>query len=374
MSDDLLGCPPEAPRRGLLREGRSWFAPVILAAAFASCSGPAAVGPPVAAPLPPPGATAAPRAAPAAGQAGSGPQVVQTPDFVALVVRPGETLAALAGTWLNDPARAWEIAEYNEIDEAVAGQEIVIPLRPFRRGGLFPEHYQTVPVLVYHQFAEKSTNRMTVSRESFEAQMRLLRDKGYHVVSLEQLIAFVEFRGQLPEKSVVITIDDGWRSAYDIAFPILKKYGYPATLFVSSKLISAGAKVLTWDQLREMAAQGFTVECHSVSHRNFTLPRESESTEQYFAEIQREIDEATRTIEAKLGRRPTIMAYPYGDTNVLAIALLRRQGYRAAFTVVRESNSFFTPSFHLNRSMIFGDYDLAKFEMSLVVTDRKALR
>ena len=100
---------------------------------------------------------------------------MQTPEFVAVVVRPGETLASLAATWLRDPSRAWEIAEYNGIAAAAPGQELVIPLRPFRRGGLTPERYQTVPVLVYHQFAEKSTNKMTVSREAFEAQMRCSR-------------------------------------------------------------------------------------------------------------------------------------------------------------------------------------------------------
>ena len=190
-----------------------------------------------------------------------------------------------------------------------------------------------MPVLVYHQFAEKSTNKMTVSREAFEAQMRLLKDKGYRVVTLEQLRRFVEFRGQLPEKAVVITIDDGWRATYDIAFPILRKYGYPATLFVYTQLITGGGKTLSWDQVREMSAQGLDVQCHTISHRNLALPQGQESADQYFTTIAREIAESARTIEQKLGKRPTILAYPYGDTNGLAIALLKKQGYRAALTV-----------------------------------------
>ncbi len=289
-------------------------------------------------------------------------------------MRPGETLASLAGTWLQDPGRSWEIAEYNDIAAAVPGQEIVIPLRPFRRGGLTPERYQTVPVLVYHQFAEKSTNKMVVSREAFEAQMRLLRDNGYRVVSLEQLLAFLEFRGQLPEKAVVITIDDGWRSAYEIAFPILKRYGYPASLFVYTQLIAGGAKTLSWDQLREMAAQGITVECHTATHRNLVQQQSLESPDQYFAAVQREIVDAARTIEQRIGRRPTVLAYPYGETNGLAIALLRRHGFRAAFTVVREPNPFFLSNFRLNRSMVYGDFDLARFERNLGFSDRKALQ
>ncbi len=348
---------------------RTGCAAAILAAALAGCATPAAVAPPAA--TAPPGAVTTP---PTGRRAGGEAQVVQTPEFVALVVRPGETLASLAETWLRDPSRAWEIAEYNGIAAAAPGQELVIPLRPFRRGGLTPERYQTVPVLAYHQFAEKSTNSMTVSREAFEAQMQLLKEKGYQVVSLEQLLAFLDFRGQLPEKAVVITIDDGWRSTYEIAFPILKKYGYPATLFVYTQLITGGGKTLSWDQVREMSAQGLDVQCHTVSHRNLALPQGQENADQYFTMIAKEIAESARTIEQKLGKRPTIMAYPYGDANGLAITLLKGQGYRAGLTVTREANPFFASPFRLGRAMIYGDFDLAKFEKNLVIGDRRALR
>ena len=349
---------------------RTLITPAILAAALAGCATTTAVAPP------PAEAPVAARVAPplAERQSGIPTPVVQTPEFVAVVVRPGETLASLAAVWLRDQSRAWEIADYNGIADVVPGQELVIPLRPFRRGGLTPVRYQTVPVLVYHQFAEKSTNKMTVSRDAFEAQMQLLKDKGYRVITLEQLVDFVDFRGQLPEKAVVITIDDGWRATYDIAFPILKRYGYPATLFVYTQLISGGAKTLSWDQLREMAAQGLDVQCHTVTHRNLALQQGQETAEEYFEAIQREIDDATRLIEQKLGRRPKYLAYPYGDTNGLAIALLRKHGYRAAFTVVREPNPFFISSFRLGRSMVYGDFDLARFERNLAVSDQKALR
>jgi len=348
---------------------RVWTA-AIISAALAGCATPAVVGPP-AVESPATGQVAPP---PAARRAGGTAAVVQTPEFVAVVVRPGETLAALAATWLRDQSRAWEIAEYNGITAAVSGQELVISLRPYRRGGLTNERYQTVPVLAYHQFAEKSTNSMTVSREAFAAQMQLLKVKGYRVISLQQLVDFLDFRGQLPEKSVVITIDDGWRSAYDIAFPILRKYGYPATLFVYTQLISGGGKTLSWDQVREMSAQGLDVQCHTISHRNLALPQGQESADQYFTTIAREIAESARTIEQQLGKRPTILAYPYGDTNGLAITLLKSQGYRAALTVTRESNPFFAAPFRLGRSMIYGDFDLARFEKNLVTTDRRALR
>ena len=347
---------------------------LLAAAALGGCAAPRAQAPPPGAPPPPPSAAPAPASPGAPPRDTGAPGALRTPDFVAVAARAGDTLESLAAAWLGDPARAWEIAEYNGVAAAAPGQELAIPLKPFRLGGLTAERYQTVPVLVYHQFGEKSANRMTVSREAFEAQMRLLREKGYRVIPLAQLVAFAEYRAQLPEKSVVITIDDGWRTMYDIAFPILRKYGYPATLFVYTQLISGGAKTLSWDQVREMAEQGLDVQCHTVTHRNLALQQEGESAEQYFAAVRREIGEATGLIEQKTGRRPTVLAYPYGETNGLAIELLRRQGYRAAFTVEREANPFFAPTFRLGRSMIYGDYDLARFEKNLAVSDRQALR
>lgn len=341
-------------RRGR-RLGRAAAVPLLVAAALAGCAGPAAL-------LAGPGRESIPDRA------------VQTPGFVAVVVQPGQTLSSLAATWLKDPARGWEIAEYNGLDEAVPGQELAIPLRPFRRGGLTPESYQTVPVLVYHQFAESSTGKAVVSRGAFAAQMQLLKERGYRVVTLGQLRNFLEFRGQLPEKAVVITIDDGWRGTYDIAFPILKQHGYPASLFVYTQLVSGGAKTLSWDQLREMAAAGLDIQCHSVTHRNLAVQRDQESADEYLAAVRREIVDATLTIEKEIGRRPTFLAYPYGETNGLVIALLRNLGYRGAFTVAREPNPFFAPAFRLNRSMIFGDFDLDRFERNLSTTDRRALR
>ncbi|HWR98784.1 MAG TPA: polysaccharide deacetylase family protein [Candidatus Methanoperedens sp.] len=358
-----------------MRAGRALVLAVLAlggcAAPGGRAPGPGAAPPGTLAPLAAAPSPAGPAAAPGASGA---PGALRTPEFVAVAVRPGESLESLAVQWLGDPERAWEIAEYNGVATAAPGQELAIPLKPFRLGGLTPARYQTVPVLVYHQFGEKSANKMIVSREAFEAQMQLLREKGYRVIPLAQLLAFAELRGQIPERSVVITIDDGWRTMYDVAFPILKKYGYPATLFVYTQLITGGAKTLSWEQVQEMATQGIDVQCHTVSHRNLALQQEGEDAEQYFAEVRREISDATRIIEQKTGRRPTVLAYPYGETNGLAIELLRRQGYRAALTVVREANPFFTPAFRLGRAMVYGDYDLARFEKNLVVSDRKALR
>jgi peptidoglycan/xylan/chitin deacetylase (PgdA/CDA1 family) len=123
-----------------------------------------------------------------------------------------------------------------------------------------------------------------------------------------------------------------------------------------------------------MAAEGLDVQCHTVSHRDLALRKEGESLEEYLAALQKEVGDSLRIIAQKLGRRPRYLAYPYGSTNGIVAAALRKNGYRGALTVVRDSNPFFLPGFRLNRSMVFGEHDLARFERNLGVVDRRALR
>ncbi len=296
-------------------------------------------------------------------------------DFVAVIAERGDTLSSLAGKYLNDPSMDWFIAEFNGIDTLHPGQDLIIPLKPYERGGLTLKGYQTVPVLSYHNFStDRSTNKMIVTQAAFEEQMKLLKDKGYRVITLDQLLDFLDFKSQVPKKSVVITIDDGWRSAYDIALPILKKYGYPATLFVYVDLIVGSKKTLSWDLIQEMAKNGIDIQGHTKTHRDLTLMDKKETFKQYFEEIEKELSASAGIIKAKVGKDIKYLAYPDGETNHLVIELVKKYGYRGAFTVKRGGNPFFIHDYRINRSMIYGDLDLNQFEKNLIVFSDEALK
>jgi peptidoglycan/xylan/chitin deacetylase (PgdA/CDA1 family) len=297
-----------------------------------------------------------------------------TPKFLPVVVKPGETLASLAATYLKNPSMEWLIAEFNEIKSATPGQELIIPLSPYDKGGVGLNGYQTVPVLSYHNFSDGKPSKMSITAAGFEAQMSLLKGKGYHVISLEQFFEFLQFKTQIPKKSVVITIDDGWRSAYEIAFPILKKYGYPATLFVYTDLITGGKKTLSWELLREMSQNGLDIQGHTKTHRNLSLQGDNESFKEYYGQINEEIVESTRIIKEKINKEVKYLAYPYGDSNRLVVALLKKNGYVGAVTVQRGGNPFFIGDFAIKRSMIYGDMDLSRFEKNLVTFSREEFK
>ncbi|MGC2062012.1 MAG: polysaccharide deacetylase family protein [Thermodesulfovibrionales bacterium] len=296
------------------------------------------------------------------------------PPFVAVTVREGDTLSSLASTHLHDASRAWLIADFNDITTLYPGQMLIIPLKDYESGGLTAKGYQTVPVLSYHKFSNSKADKMTVTASAFEEQMKFLKDKGYRVITLDQLFDFLDFKAQIPKRSVVITIDDGWRSAHEVALPVLKKYGYPATLFVYSELITGSKKTLDWGLVKEMADNGIDIQGHTRTHRSLTTPTERESFKEYFEAIEKELLDDARIIKAKTNIDVKYVAYPFGDTNHLVIALLRKQGYRGGLTVKRDSNAFFVNNFRVNRSMIYGDYDMKQFEKNLTVFSEEALR
>ncbi|MCP4701569.1 MAG: polysaccharide deacetylase family protein [Gammaproteobacteria bacterium] len=288
-------------------------------------------------------------------------------DFQPVTVESGDTLAKLAKKHLGDESLAWRIAEFNGISEASAGRKVIIPRHSFRPNGLKATGYQTVPVLTYHHFSKSRHNKLYVREDDFRAQMQYLKDNGYQVINIDQLFDFFDSGKQIPEKSAVITIDDGWGEAYSIAFPILKEFGYPATLFVQTDIIySRSKKTLSWGQIREMTENGIVdIQCHTKSHRNLTEMKPGQSFKTYFKAVNRELEEAKKAIWEELGKEVKYLAYPYGKTNRLVMDLVEKGGYRGAFTVTRKENPFFVNNYKINRSMIFGTFSIEEFARNL---------
>ena len=288
------------------------------------------------------------------------------PDFIVAIIQPGDSYSSLAGKYLGDRSMDWFLSEFNGNSLPAPGQDVLIPLASYAPGGLWSTGYQVVPVLTYHKLSRNGTpDAMTVREVDFEAQIRFLRENGYRVITLDDLFEFLQFRRQIPARSVVITFDDGWRSVYDIAFPILKKYGYPATLFVYTDLIVGSRETLSWEQVRELSRNGFDIQGHSKTHRYLGRKERKETFRDYFDAVRKEIVESSKIIRNQTGREVKYLAYPYGDTNALVAAMMRREGYRLAFTVERESAPFFSNDYRVGRAMVYGSFSLEDFRNNL---------
>lgn len=273
-------------------------------------------------------------------------------DYIVYRLGKGETPEVLAEKFLGDKRRSWVIEEANHDLTFDSGEFIVIPLKDRNKAGLSAEGYQTIPILTYHRFGEHCTSPLCIPTQVFELQMRYLKENGYHVLTAEELLAFLEYRQSLPKKSVLITMDDGYRSAYTIAYPILKKYGFTAILFVYTDFVGVSSSAITWDQLREMKANGFAVGSHTIFHSDLTTKKDGETESEFIARIKKELHGSKEIIDRKLAQDTYILSYPYGRYDQRVIEFTRLAGYKIAMSVTRGGNPFFAYPLSLRRDQV----------------------
>ena len=298
--------------------------------------------------------------------AARGPVLAQNDRFLIYDPAPGDSLQGIAGRFLGSAGRWWEIADFNGIGALQAGRPVVVPLQVVNPGGIRRDRYQTVPILCYHRLGPGS-GKMVVSAANFAAQLDWLARNDYRVVPLKDLRGFLEGKQPLPRRAVVLTFDDGYNSIYKLAFPLLKKYGFAATVFVYTDFVGAG-DALNWSQMQEMAASGLVdFQGHSKSHSNLIQRLAGESDERYRERVEAEIRVPREVIRQKMQIPVTDYAYPYGDANELVLDALARNGYQLAATVNPGGNPFFAQPFMLRRTMIYGDHDLGEFKAKLQV-------
>ncbi len=281
------------------------------------------------------------------------PQAFYSEDYIVYRLRSGETPETLAELFLGHKRKSWIIREANRGTLFEEGQLVVIPLKDENNGGLHPDGYQAVPILCYHRFADRCGASLCMPSDLFEKQMAYLKENGYNVIPMADLFDFLIYRRPIPQKAVVITMDDGYNSAYEIAFPILKKYGFRATLFIYTDFIGMTKSAITWDQLRSMKEEGFEIGSHSLSHCDLTKKGEIETEEDYFDRVTRELFLSKKILDQRLNQNTVYLAFPYGEHNQRLLSLCEKAGYKLAFTVDHGGNPFFSYPLSLRRDQIF---------------------
>jgi peptidoglycan/xylan/chitin deacetylase (PgdA/CDA1 family) len=298
---------------------------------------------------------------------------VQNRKYVVVTASGNETLESLAQQYYGDGKKSWIISGFNNTASVTRGDVLIIPPENIRPGGIQGNGYQTVPVLAYHRFSPDSSDRMIIKRSDFDSQMAYLKEAGYHCLTSGEFHDFLNYRKQIPEKSVLITLDDGWKSAFDIAVPILQKYGFTATWFLYTDFIG-GSKAISWAQVKQLDNMGFDIQVQSKAHTNLGIQLEDESMKEYLNRLDTEIRQSRILIEKKIGKPCRYMAYPYGATNGIVTAMLKKYGYHGAFTVNRGANPFFVNHYAVHRSLIYGGDDLNRFKKSLKIFKRLNLK
>jgi peptidoglycan/xylan/chitin deacetylase (PgdA/CDA1 family) len=182
--------------------------------------------------------------------------------------------------------------------------------------------FQAVPVLMYHHIAEgQGGGKLDVSPRSFERQMQFLKAHQYRVLDLGSYVRLLKEKRPVPRKAVVITFDDGYDDNFTNAYPILRKAGFPATIFVQAGAVGKPG-YLTTEDLRILADGGIEIGSHTVNHA--FLPDLDEEG------MRREIVDSKAELEGMVGRPVRLFAYPGGGWNATAARLVREAGYEGA--------------------------------------------
>lgn len=182
---------------------------------------------------------------------------------------------------------------------------------------------------------------MTVTNNTFAWQLQYLKEHGYTVIPLHELVDY--FRGAAappPEHSVVITADDGHRSVYSDMLPLVRQYGIHVTLFIYPSAISNATYAMTWPQLAELVGTGlFDVQSHTYWHPNFRKDKVRLDPQQYDAFVDIQLTKSRQALESRLGVHVELLAWPFGIYDEGLIARARAAGYVAALSIERRPST-----------------------------------
>jgi peptidoglycan/xylan/chitin deacetylase (PgdA/CDA1 family) len=238
---------------------------------------------------------------------------------------------------------------------------------------------QTI-IFCYHRLVDKIRYPGTeITPAAFEAEMQQLKDAGITVISMQDLLAWKRGEKNIPPRSAVITFDDGWKSQYEVGWPIMKKFGYPFTMFIYTEGVRGGSlgggEAITWEQLADMRDNGVDIQAHSATHQdlreghNIMLvagggkrTKTKLTGPQYEEWIQNEVVGSKQLLEQRLGIKVNCFAVPFGSYNEHVKEIARNSGYEAMFTVYGQPITFTSPldsigryAIEANKPKVFAD-------------------
>ena len=217
-----------------------------------------------------------------------------------------------------------------------------------------PPQDGNLPIILYHNITYNYTrddHKMHVDPDRLDEQLRAIKNAGYQTIFLDDYIQYLEGKAILPEKPIVITFDDGYTSNYEYAYPLLKKYGMKATIFVITSRMGTQETTyphFTWEQAREMENSGvIRIESHTNTHPDMSVLSPQEQEE--------EIRRSKYLLDSNLHRNARMLAFPYGRYTEGAIEIAKNAGFEASVLVGdKGSNKKENGAYHLKRFTVSG--------------------
>ena len=199
-------------------------------------------------------------------------------------------------------------------------------------------------VFIYHRFDETRYPSTNISSEIFAQQLEYLKNENYQVLSLGEVVRRLKQGEQLPERAAALCADDAYQSFADVAMPIVRKYGYPITLFVNTDAVGSRG-YLNWETVKALSAEGVEIGNHTASHPYLIEKEVEEGFAAWRKRIKRDISKAQQQFKKQLGFQPETIAYTFGEYSDEVVAVAKELGFTSAFAqqsgVVHETHDLF---------------------------------
>lgn len=203
---------------------------------------------------------------------------------------------------------------------------------------------QQATVFVYHRFGDSRYSSTNIDEQVFAQQLEYLKQNNYTVLLVSDIVKRLKEGTPLPQRCVALTVDDGYLTFLTGAMPLLRRYDFPVTLFVSSGAVG-GSSYLNWEQLRQLQLEGVEIGNHSASHPYF-VSDEVNDPDRWRNRSSADIEKAQQAFQHHLGCRPTLFAYPYGEYSPALEILIEKLGFAAALAqqsgVITSGLSFYS--------------------------------
>ena len=240
-------------------------------------------------------------------------------------------------------------------------------------GSESPEKRENLQIagFVYHRFGDNRYPDTNISLEDFEQQLSFLADNNFKVVSMGKAVELFYSKDTIPEKVVVITVDDAYKSFLTGAFPLLRKYNFPATLFVSTQMVG-NPDYLTWNEIKMLQKNGIEIGNHSHGHHYFLNSEDGKLPEQF----KKDLEKAEELFRVNLNYIPDLYAYPYGEYNSQMKNILRSKNYKVALAqnsgVIDHRSDFYAlPRFPVGGNFTRFESFIEKVNMNTLAIEQK---
>jgi len=251
-----------------------------------------------------------------------------------------------------EAARLNEMLENPEIFEPVAEEPAPVA-EPF-----VLNKAAQVSILCYHNFTEKrsAVGQMDIHIDHFAAQMEALANAEIPVIPMADFLLWRKGQKNIPDPCVVITMDDGWESVHRLALPVLRKHGYPFTIYLYKKYVNIGGRSLSLAEIQELREAGAEIGSHAVTHTDLTQ-RRGRSDADYRSYLIEELRSSKEYLSDLFGEVPASFAYPFGTYNDHVAAMTIAEGYEAGVTVNGRKCTWEDPPGEIGRFVIHGNSD-----------------